>query len=124
MWESSQGNGWNEDLVTRTERVHLATTVKIECTHCGKECASRASLAIHIKRMHSQVRTNHTCTNCNRTFSQKANLKNHEKKCQGKTSPSKHVRTLKDCPYCHVPQPATNLRRLIRSCGQQMRTHL
>ena len=122
MWESSQENGWNGDLVTRTDRVHLDTTVKIECIHCGKECAPRAGLAIHMKRMHSQIRTNHTCTNCNRIFSQKANLKNHETKCQGKTSHTKHVRTLKDCPYCHVPQAPTNFRRHIRNCGQQMGT--
>ena len=122
LWESSQENGWTGDSVTRTEQGHLDSTAKIECAQCGKQCVSRAGLAIHMKRMHSQARTDHTCTKCNRTFSQKANLKNHEKKCQGKTSPTKHVRTLKECPSCKVPQDATNLRRHLRSCGQQMGT--
>ena len=78
LWESSQENGRTGGSVTRTEQGHLDSTVKIECAQCGKQCVSRAGLAIHMKTMHSQARTDHTCIKCNRTFSQKANLKNHE----------------------------------------------
>ena len=55
-------------------------------------------LTLHMENAY-QVRPEHTCIICKRTFSQKANLKNHGKKCQGTTSPTKHVRTLKDCSF-------------------------
>ena len=113
-WERRGGNQFENE--ERGQRNIPPPPTDLECSYCGKVCASKAGLINHVRRIHETTKDKKEfkCNICDQNFKSEGNLKNHKKSCIAPqaTDPNK-----RRCA-CGKEISKANFKRHVDKCNQ------